>query len=99
MRSLLKAEVIKKKSYRAFEELMSPFEGFKGIDLQIEALLLAARFIPFVPKIASNIQNWVIANINLSNDQLENYNEKFTQTTKWVSTDTVSIIIHCQWLI
>ena len=82
MRSLIIAEVIKKKSYRAFEELMSPFEGFKGIDLQIDALLLAARFIPFVPKIASNIQHWVITNINLSNDQLENYNEKLTPATK-----------------
>ena len=26
------AEVIRKKSYRAFEQLMSPFEGFIGID-------------------------------------------------------------------
>ena len=37
------AEVIRKKSFRAFEQLMSPFEGFKGIDLQIDVLLLAAK--------------------------------------------------------
>ena len=49
-----------------------------GIDLQIDVLLLAAKFIPFVPSIASNIQTWVITNINLSNDQFEIYNEKLT---------------------
>ena len=41
-------QVIEGKSYRAFEELMSPFEGHQGIDLQIYAVLLAVRFIPFV---------------------------------------------------
>ena len=41
-------QVIEGKSYRAFEELMSPFEGFQGINLQIYAVLLAARFILFV---------------------------------------------------
>ena len=65
------AEVIRRKSYRAFEQLMSPFEGFKGIDLQIDVLLLAAKFIPFVPSLASNIQTWVTTNIKLSNDQFE----------------------------
>ena len=40
--------MIEGKSYRAFEELMSPFEDFQGIDIQIYAVLLAARFIPFV---------------------------------------------------
>ena len=70
--------VIRRKSYRAFEQLMSPFEGLQGVDIQIEALLLAAKFVPFVPKIASNIQHWVTTNFNLSTMQLENYNAKPT---------------------
>ena len=49
-----------------------------GIDLQIDVLLLVAKFIPFVPSIASNIQTWVTTNINLFNDQFEIYNEKLT---------------------
>ena len=40
--------VLKRKSYRAFEQLMNPFEGLQGIDVQIDCLLLAARFVPFV---------------------------------------------------
>ena len=66
-------KVIKRKSYRAFEELMSPFVGLQGVDFQIEALLLAAKFVPFVPRIASNIQHWLTTNFNLSTMQLENY--------------------------
>ena len=70
------ARVIKRKSYRAFEQLMTPFVGLQGIDIQIDALLLAARFVPFVPKIASNIQYWVTTNFNLSTKQLQNYNAR-----------------------
>ena len=69
-------KVIKRKSYRVFEELMSPFVGLQGVDFQIEALLLAAKFVPFVPRIASNIQYWVTTNFNLSTMQLENYINK-----------------------
>ena len=66
-------KVIKRESFRAFEELMSPFVGLQGVDFQMEALLLAAKFVPFVPRIASNIQYWVTTNFNLSTMQLENY--------------------------
>ena len=41
--------------------------------MQFDALLLAAKFMPFVPKIASNIQYWVSSNLNVSNKQLEDY--------------------------
>ena len=68
--------VIKRKSYRAFEQLMTPFVGLKGIDIQIDALLLAAKFVPFVPKIALNIQHWVTTNFNLSIKQLQNYDAR-----------------------
>ena len=71
-------KVIKRESFRAFEELMSPFVGLQGVDIQIEALLLAAKFVPFVPKIVSNIQNWVTTNLNLSILNLENYTAKPT---------------------
>ena len=89
-------KVIKRKSYRAFEELMSPFLGLQGVDFQIEALLLAAKFVPFVPKIASNIQHWVTTNFNLSTIQLENYNAKpttandFTKVIKCHSEKPIS---------
>ena len=72
--------VLKRKSYRAFEELMIPFSEFQSSDMQIDALLLAAKFIPFVPKIAANIQYWVTSNLNLSTQQLQNYNENLPPT-------------------
>ena len=68
--------VIKRKSYHAFEQLMSPLVGLQGIDKQIDTLLLAARFVPFVPKIAANIQYWVTNNFNVSTKQLQNYNAR-----------------------
>ena len=77
--------VIRRKSYRAFEQLMSPFEGLQGVDIQIEALLLAAKFVPFVPKIASNIQHWVTTNCQLSNKQLEDYNAKPTTANDFMN--------------
>ena len=77
--------VIRRKSYRAFEQLMSPFEGLQGVDIQIEALLLAAKFVPFVPKIASNVQHWVTTNCQLSTKQLEDYNAKPTTVNDFMN--------------
>ena len=77
--------VIIRKSYRAFEQLMSPFEGLQGVDIQIEALLLAAKFVPFVPKIASNVQHWVTTNCQLSTKQLEDFNAKPTTANDFMN--------------
>ena len=73
--------VIKRKSYQAFEQLMSPLVGLQGIDKQIDTLLLAARFVPFVPKIAANIQYWVTNNFNVSTKQLESYNANLVRNS------------------
>ena len=63
------------KSYLAFEELMTPFLEIQGVDMQVDTLLLAAKFIPFVPKIAANIQYWVTSNLNISTTDLLDYNK------------------------
>ena len=67
--------VLKRKSYRAFEELMTPFLEIQGVDMQVDTLLLAAKFIPFVPKIAANIQYWVTSNLSISTNDLLDYNK------------------------
>ena len=63
--------VLRRKSYRAFEELMTPLLDIQGIDMQVDFLLLAALFVPSVPKIASNIQYWVTSNLNVSFSKLQ----------------------------
>ena len=43
--------------------------------MQVDTLLLAAKFIPFVPKIAANIQYWVKSILNISTTDLLDYNK------------------------
>ena len=58
---------------------MTPLEELKGIDMQVDVLLLAAQFVPFVPQIAENIQRWVTQNLNLSIQNLETYSKTLSQ--------------------
>ena len=90
---LLINRVLKRKSYRAFEELMTPFLALHGADMQVDALLLAAKFIPFVPKIAANIQYWVTSNLNISTKDLLDYNKALLAMEKSSTFQTGQIDI------
>ena len=77
-------QVLRRESYRAFEQLMNPFLQLRTNDNQVDILLFAAQFAPYVPKIATSIQFWVCNNLDLSFQQLQDYYEE-----KTVSYDTI----------
>ena len=58
-------DMIRKKSIQALDQFMAPSIYFQGWDSQIDALLLGARIIPLIPKIATNIGGWITSYFNV----------------------------------
>lgn len=81
--------VLRRNSYRAFEQLMTPFLELKGNDIEVDTLLLTAQFALSVPKIAKNIQSWVSSNLDVSIQHLQNYKESLSIKQKPVSFDAL----------